>query len=340
MQDLVRIAMDAMGGDYAPAEPVKAAVKALEMTDRAHIFLVGKEEVIRAELEKYSYDSSRLTVVPATEVIEMAEHPVNAIRKKRDSSIVVAQRMIRNGEADAFVSAGSTGAVLAGGQLLVGRIRGVERAPLAPLLPTLKGVSLLVDCGANVDARPDHLVQFAKMGSLYMRDVVGVENPTVALLNIGVEEEKGNALCKETYPLLKACEDINFIGNIESREIPHGAADVIVTEAFAGNVALKLYEGTASAFLKMMKDAMMKNTVSKVGALLVKKSLKETLKTLDASQYGGAPMLGLNGLIVKAHGNSTYKELSNAVLQCVSFTDAHLTDKIKESISLGKNSEE
>ena len=334
MDKLVRIALDAMGGDNAPAAPVEAAVKALSMTDRAFIYLVGQEEVIRKELEKFGdYDRNRLQIVNATEIIEMAEHPVNAIRKKKDSSIVIAQKMIRNGEADAFVSSGSTGAVLAGGQLLVGRLPGVERAPLAPLLPTLKGVSLLIDCGANVDARPEHLVQFAKMGSLYMRDMMGVENPTVGLLNIGVEEEKGNALCKETFPLLKACQDINFIGNIESREIPHGAADVIVTEAFAGNIALTLYEGTASAFVKMIKGAMMKTTVSKIGALLVKKSLKETLKTLDATAYGGAPMLGLRGLIVKAHGNASWKELSNAVMQCVSFTDAGLTEKIKESIS-------
>ena len=337
MENLVKIALDAMGGDNAPAAPVEAAVRALSMTDRAFICLVGQEELIRKELAKFEeYDKDRLQIVNATEVIEMAEHPVNAIRKKKDSSIVIAQKMVRNGEADAFVSSGSTGAVLAGGQLLVGRLPGVERAPLAPLLPTLKGVSLLIDCGANVDARPEHLVQFAKMGSLYMRDMMGIEKPTVGLLNIGVEEEKGNALCKETFPLLKACPDINFIGNIESREIPHGAADVIVTEAFAGNIALKLYEGTASAFVTMIKGAMMKTTVSKIGALMVKKSLKETLKTLDATAYGGAPMLGLRGLIVKAHGNASWKELSNAVLQCVSFTDARLTDKIKESISQAK----
>ena len=333
MPDFVKIAMDAMGGDNAPAEPVKAAAEALKMTDRAFIFLVGQEEVLRRELSCYSYDEARIKIVPASEVIEMAEHPVNAIRRKKDSSLVIAQRMIRSGEADAFISAGSTGAVLAGGQLLVGRLPGVERAPLAPLIPTLKGVSLLLDCGANVDARANHLVQFAKMGSLYMRDMMHVDNPTVGLLNIGVEEEKGNALSKETYPLLKACEDINFIGNIEAREIPHGAADVIVTEAFAGNVALKLYEGTGSAFVAMIKGAMMKDLRSKLGALLVKKSLKETLKTLDATAYGGAPMLGLNGLIVKAHGNASYKELCNAVLQCVSFTDAGLTEKIKKSIS-------
>ncbi|MBP3729052.1 MAG: phosphate acyltransferase PlsX [Lachnospiraceae bacterium] len=340
MQDLVRIALDAMGGDNAPKEPVKAAVEALKLSKRAHISLLGPEELIRSLLAEEEYDRDRLQIVPATEMIEMAEHPVSAIRKKKDSSIVLGLRMIRNHEADAFISAGSTGAVLAGGQLLVGRLPGVERAPLAPLLPTLKGVSLLIDCGANVDARPNHLLQFAKMGSLYMRDMMGIPNPTVGLLNIGVEEEKGNALCKETFPLLKAAPDLNFIGNIESREIPHGAADVIVTDAFAGNVALKLYEGTASAFLSMIKGAMMSNLQSKIGALLVKSTLKETLKTLDATAYGGAPMLGLNGLVVKCHGNSSHKELSHAVLQCVDFTDAGLTDKIKNSISPEKEGEE
>ena len=333
MAELVRIALDAMGGDNAPAEPVYAAVEALAKYPRAHITLLGQEALIREHLKNTSYDQDRLAIVPATEVIEMAEHPVNAIRKKKDSSIVLALRMLKNGEADAFISAGSTGAVLAGGQLLVGRLPGVERAPLAPLLPTLKGVSLLIDCGANVDARPSHLVQFAKMGSLYMQNMMGISRPTVGLLNIGVEEEKGNALSKETYPLLKACEDINFIGNVESREIPHGAADVIVTDAFAGNVALKLYEGTASAFLQMVKSGMTSNLKSKIGALLVKSSLKETFNTMDATTYGGAPMLGLNGLVVKCHGNATRKELCNAVMQCVCFTDAGLTDKIKNSIS-------
>lgn len=340
MSELVRIAIDAMGGDNAPAAPIEAAARCLSQTERAFIYLVGPEDMLKRELSRYEYPKDRLEIVPATEVIEMAEHPVNAIRKKKDSSLVVAQRMLREGKADALISSGSTGAVLAGGQLLVGRLPGVERAPLAPLLPTLKGVSLLLDCGANVDARANHLLQFAKMGSLYMRDMMGIKNPTVGLLNIGVEEEKGNALSQETYPLLKACKEINFIGNIEAREIPHGAADVIVTEAFAGNVALKLYEGTGSAFVTMIKGAMMKNLQSKIGALLVKKSLKETLKSLDATAYGGAPMLGLKGLIVKAHGNASYKELCNAVKQCVDFTDAGLTDKIKGMISLENVSEE
>ena len=255
-----------------------------------------------------------------------------AIRRKKDSSIVVAMNMVKNGKADAFVSAGSSGAILVGGQVLVGRIKGVERPPLAPLIPTQKGVSLLIDCGANVDARPSHLIQFAKMGSIYMRNVIGIENPKVAIVNIGAEEEKGNALVKETFPLLKECEDINFIGSIEAREIPYGKADVIVCEAFVGNVILKLFEGVGSALISEIKKGLMTNARSKMGALLVKPALKETLKKFDASEYGGAPLLGLNGLVVKTHGNSTAKEVANSIIQCVTFKEQNINDKIKETI--------
>ncbi len=335
----IRVVVDVMGGDNAPVEPVKGAVEALEAGEGFHLILVGQEAVIRTELTKYSYDASRITVADAPEVIETGEPPVAAIRKKRNSSLVIGQRMLRNGEASGFVSAGSTGAVLAGGQLIVGRIPGVERAPLAPLIPTLRGVSLLIDCGANVDARSDHLVQFAKMGTLYMKNIVGIPDPTVGLVNIGVEEEKGNALAKETYPKLKACPDIRFIGNVESREIPNGAADVLVCEAFTGNVILKLYEGTASALTKMIKQGMMTNLRSKIGALLVKPALKETLKGLDASEYGGAPMLGLTGLVIKMHGNATHKEVRNSILQCVSFAKEDITGKIKESLLSGQGEE-
>ena len=332
MQKLIRVAVDAMGGDNAPAEIVKGAVEALKASTDLKVILVGQEEAVQQELSKYQYDASRMEVVNATEIIEMAEPPVQAIRSKKDSSIVVAMKLVKNGEADAFVGAGSTGAVLVGGQLIVGRLKGVERPPLAPLLPTEKGASLLIDCGANVDARPSHLVQFAKMGSIYMENVMGVKNPKVATVSIGAEEEKGNALVKETFPLLKACQDINFIGSIEARDIPSGYADVIVCEAFAGNIILKLYEGVGATLISMVKKGMMSTLRSKIGALLVKPALKTTLKKFDTSQYGGAPLLGLKGLVVKTHGSSKAVEIKNSILQCVTFVEQGMNDKIKAGI--------
>ena len=329
---MIKIAVDAMGGDNAPGEIIAGTVMAANVRKDIQIALIGQKDVVSSELKKHTYNTEQIQVVNATEVIETGEPPVNAIRKKKDSSIVVGMNMVRQGEADAFCSAGSSGAILVGGQVIVGRIKGVERPPLAPLIPTEKGVSLLVDCGANVDARPSHLVQFAKMGSIYMEHVIGIPNPRVAIVNIGAEEEKGNALVKETFPLLKECKDINFIGSIEAREIPHGYADVIVCEAFVGNVILKLYEGVGATLIGMVKKGMMGTLRSKIGALLVKPALKETLKSFDASQYGGAPLLGCKGLVVKTHGSSRRTEVCNAVLQCVTFKEQQINEKIKESL--------
>ncbi len=327
-----------MGGDNAPDEIVKGAVEALRECAEAEIFLTGVPEAVDRALAACGYDkgasyADRLHVVPASEVIEMAEPPVNAIMTKRDSSIVKGMQMVRAGEADAYVSAGSTGATLVGGQTLIGRARGVERAPLAPFIPTEKGTSLLIDCGANVDARPSALVQFARMGSVYYRNVMGVEKPTVAIINIGAEEEKGNALVKETIPLLKACEDINFIGCAEARDIPAGAADVLVCEAFTGNIVLKMYEGVGKTALHLMKQAFMKNTKSKLGALLAKDSLKESLGVFDLTRYGGAPMLGLKGLVVKTHGSAHAVEVKNSVLQCVTFFKQDIGPQIEEALA-------
>ena len=336
MKEMTKIAVDAMGGDNAPKEIVKGAVEAVQKRDDIQVILTGKEEVIADELAGYTYNKEQITIVNTTEVIETAEPPVMAIRRKKDSSIVVGLKLVKEKKADAFVSAGSSGAVLAGGQLLVGRIKGVERPPLAPLIPTEKGFALLIDCGANVDARPSHLVQFAKMGSIYMKHVMGVKNPKVGIVNIGAEEEKGNALVKETFPLLKECRDINFTGSIEAREIPHGQADVIVCEAFVGNVILKLYEGVGSVLISKMKKGMMTSLRSKIGALLVKPALKSTMKDFDASEYGGAPLLGLNGLVVKTHGSSTSKEVCNSILQCVTFKEQRINEKIKECIQAGE----
>ena len=333
MKEITKVVVDAMGGDNAPHEIIKGAVEAVGKSDAIHVILVGKEDVINQELSGYTYNKEQISVVHTSEVIETAEPPVMAIRRKKDSSIVVGLKMVKDKEADAFVSAGSSGAVLAGGQLLVGRIKGVERPPLAPLIPTEKGFSILIDCGANVDARPSHLVQFAKMGSIYMEHVVGIPNPRVAIVNIGAEEEKGNALVKETFPLLKECKDINFIGSIEAREIPHGGADVIVCEAFTGNVILKLYEGVGATLIHMVKQGMMATLRSKIGALLVKPALKTTLKSFDASQYGGAPLLGLKGLVVKTHGNSSRTEVCNSIIQCVTFKEQQINEKIRQSLA-------
>ena len=333
MKEMTKVVLDAMGGDNAPHEIIKGAVEAVQKRDDIHVILTGKEDVINKELSGYTYNKEQISVVHAEEIIETAEPPVMAIRRKKDSSIVVGMKLVKDGIADAFVSAGSSGAVLVGGQLLVGKIKGVERPPLAPLIPTEKGFSLLIDCGANVDARPSHLVQFAKMGSIYMEHVMGVRNPKVAIVNIGAEEEKGNALVKETFPLLKECQDINFIGSIEAREIPHGQADVVVCEAFVGNVILKLYEGVGSVLISKVKAGMMTSFRSKIGALLVKPALKDTLKDFDASMYGGAPLLGLNGLVVKTHGSSTSKEVCNSIVQCVTFKEQKINERIRECIS-------
>lgn len=333
MSELVKVVVDAMGGDYAPQEPVKAAVEAVTERKDIQVILTGPEDEVHAQLAKYpDYPKDRIQVVSATEVIQTAEPPVMAIQKKKDSSLVVGLKMVKRQEADAFVSCGSTGAILVGGQVLVGRLKGVERPPLAPLIPTEKGVSLLIDCGATVDARSSHLVQFAKMVSIYMENVVGIKNPKVAIVNIGAEEEKGNALVKETFPLLKACPGINFIGSIEARDIPSGYADVVVCEAFVGNVILKLYEGLAGTLMKKIKGGLMSSFRSKLGALLIKPALKKTLKSFDVTEHGGAPLLGLKGLVVKCHGSARSIEIKNGIFQCVQFKQQRINEKIGEHI--------
>lgn len=333
MSEKVVVALDAMGGDYAPAEAVKGAVEAVTEHPEIKVILVGKQNQIKEELGKYEYFEENIEVVNATEIIEMGEVPTKAIREKKDSSLVVAMKLVREEKADAIVSAGSTGAILVGGQLVVGRIKGIKRPALAPFLPSKKGFSLLIDCGANVDARPEHLVQFAQMGSVYFENVMGKKNPTVGIVNIGTEEEKGNQLVKETYPLLKECKDINFVGSVEAREIAKGGVDILVCEAFVGNVILKFFEGVALTFLGCIKEGLMSSIRTKLGALMIKPAIKGLVKTFDVSSQGGAPLLGLNGLVVKAHGNSKSGEIKTAICQCIAFKENSINDKISAMVS-------
>lgn len=318
-----------MGGDFAPEEPVKGAVLAVAEDPALKVKLFGKEETVKAELAKYSYGATQIEVIPCTQVIETSEAPVDAVRKKKDSSMIKALYAVKKKEADAFVSCGNTGALLVGGQVIVGRLKGVERPALAFIMPTLKGPALLIDCGASTDAKAKWLVQFAQMGSIYMKNIVGIANPRVGIINIGEEDEKGNSLVKETIPLLRQCESINFTGSVESRGITEGQADVVVCDAFTGNVVLKMYEGVAAALLKEIKGALVADAKSKAGALLIKKSLKKTLRKFSIEEYGGAPFLGIKAPVLKTHGSSKAAEIKNTVLQCRMFVEKDVPGKIE-----------
>ena len=330
MAELIKVVSDTMGGDNSPGEHVLGAVNAVKEKEDLFVYITGPEDKLKEELAKYDYPTDRIEIVNTTEEITCHDQPVNAIRQKKDSSMVVGLKMVKEGKADGFVSSGNSGALLVGGQVLVGKMRGIERAPLAPVVPTMNGVSLLIDCGANVDAKASNLVQFARMGSIYMENVIGIKNPRVAIVNIGAEEEKGNALVKETFPLLKECKDINFIGSIEARDFPTGTADVVVTEAFVGNVMLKLTEGLAKALVGKIKEGLTATPISTIGAALVKPQLKQTFKFFDTTEHGGAPLLGLNGLVVKIHGNATNKEVKNALFQVETFKKQDINGKIKK----------
>ena len=315
------IAVDAMGGDNAPEEVVKGAALAAEEMG-IHILLVGRQEAIEAELAKVNAPAGAISILHAPDVIDTHEVPTIAIRRKKESSLMVGLKAVKEGQAAAFVSAGSTGALLAAATVVIGRAEGVERPALGALLPLRDGFTLLIDCGANVDCKPVYLTQFAQMGSTYMTKARGIKNPRIGLVNIGAEQEKGNALVKETYNLLQEAaerNEINFIGNIEARDIPLSAADVVVCDGFVGNVILKYTEGLAKGLMGMVKDELMADPVSKAGALLAKGAFNRLKKRLDYDEIGGAPFLGLKSLVVKAHGSSNAKAICGAIRQCVLF---------------------
>lgn len=323
----MRIALDCMGGDHAPKSAVEGAIEAAKLYTDIEIILVGIEEEIKKHLPEVV--PSNISIKHADEVILTEEEPVKAVRKKKNSSLVIAAKMVKDHEANAVISAGNTGALMTAGLLIAGRIKGIERPALAPVLPTTgKNGVLVLDVGANIDPKPENLAQYALMGKIYAEQILGIPNPRIGLLNIGIEENKGNELTKSTYPLLKELP-INFVGNVEAREVPSGACDVLICDGFTGNMVLKLTEGLGKSIFTMLKDVFTKNLTTKFAAILLKPGLKEFKKRMDYTEVGGAPLLGVNGAFIKAHGSSDAKAIKNAIRQARLF----LMNKVIEKIS-------
>ena len=311
------IAVDTMGGDLGPSAVVEGAFWATKAFPDVKLVLVGPEDVLRVEIAKHGAD---FEIIHAPEVIEAHEIPTTAIKQKKEASMVVGLKLLKEGRANGFVSAGSTGALLTGAFTFVKRLPGIQRPALCTLLPTKKGYTLLLDCGANAEVKPTYLLQFGQMGADYMQRSMGIKNPRVGLINIGTEKEKGTPIYKEAYELLEA-SDLNFLGNIEGRDIPAGTVDVAVCDGFVGNVVLKLTEGLSKTLMSMIKDELMSSTMSKIGALLAKGAFKGLKKRFDYREVGGAPFLGLTSLVVKAHGSSDALAIKNAIRQCVLFNN-------------------
>lgn len=328
----MRIIVDAMGGDNAPEEIVKGCVEACRLCEGFDIILVGDSARIEEILSSCIYSSARITIKHTTEVIETGEPPVAAIKKKKDSSMVVGLTMLREGSGDAFISAGSTGALLSGALLRVGRIRGILRPALAPFLPNGGKGALLIDCGANMDCKSEYLEQFALMGSVYLEKVFGFENPRVGLVNVGAEPEKGNELAKDVHRRLANNEKINFVGNIEGRDIFEDKADIAVCDGFAGNLILKTVEGAGLFIFRNLKKALTSGLTAKLAALALKKRLMEVRSELDYTEYGGAPLLGIDDVVVKAHGSSDAKTIRHTVLQAVNMVRNDIISLIKSQI--------
>lgn len=327
----MRVVVDGMGGDNSPQAIVEGCVLA-QKEYGVEIIITGPKEKIEAELAKYEYNKNAITIVDAREVISTNEAPVKALKTKKDSSLVKALDLVKSGEADAIVSAGSTGAFLAGCTLIVKRIKGISRPALAPVMPGKNGPFMIIDAGANADCKPQYLTQFAQMGKVYFENVLGVNNPTVGLVNIGEEEEKGNDLTKAAYQLLKE-EDINFIGNIEPRDIPKGKVNVLVCDGFVGNTVLKMYEGVAETILSEIKTEIMGSFVTKIGGALLTPVFKRFKKHYDYKEYGGAAFLGVNGICIKAHGSSDARALKNAIKVSKVYYDTGVLEKMKSAFA-------
>ena len=326
---MYKIAIDAMGGDNAPDAIIKGALDARAENDNVGIILLGQKDVIQKQLDIHG---QKAEIIDAPQVIHTEDKPLVAIRQKRDSSLIKGLLMVKDGTADAFVSAGSTGAVFSGALFNVGRIKGVDRPALAAILPTKDGKTILLDIGANADCKDKYLVQFAKMGRTYMKFVEGVENPTVGLINIGTEEEKGNELYRQVNKLMREDPSLNFVGNVEPREALDSVADVLVCDGFTGNILLKTLEGMAVYLFKNIKAELMKNFATKLAAAVLKKGFKNVRDKIDHKEYGGTPLLGVQGCVIKAHGSSDAYSFKRAIIQAVGYLDKDITNVIKDTV--------
>lgn len=328
-EEFMKIVIDAMGGDNAPCAIVDGAIQAINEYG-VNIILTGDKEQIEKELESKTYDKDKLEIIHTTQVIQNEDKPVMAVRRKKDSSMVVALNLVKEKKADAIVSAGSTGALLAGGTLIVGRIKGIDRPCLCPGLPNIKGgITLLADGGANADCKPKNLTQFAFMSDIYLRKVLGLENPRIGLANIGTEEGKGNELVKEVFYDIKEL-DLNFVGNIEARDVINSVCDALICDGFTGNILLKSCEGVAISLMKLMKEKFMTSFKGKMGALMLKDDFKQIKAMMDYTEYGGAPLLGVKGGVIKAHGSSNGFAIKNAVNQAIKFANGNVVSDIEE----------
>jgi len=328
-----RIALDAMGGDRGPVVNVEGAVAAARDLGLS-ILLVGIEEVIRRSLQHYSTNGLGITICHAPETVGMQESPSTALRKKKQSSIRIGLELVKRGEADAFISAGNTGAVMATAMITLGSLPGVERPAIALIVPTLRGQSILLDAGANADCKPRHLLQFAIMGNVYARQVMGKVSPTVGLLSIGEEESKGNELTREAFKELEEEPSLNFIGNVEGREVFSGTADIIVCDGFTGNIALKISESAAEFFTVLLKEELERGPIGKMGGLLARGAFRRFKKRVDYTEYGGAPLLGVGGMCIISHGRSTGKAIKNAIRVAAECVENKVIEHIREGIAV------
>lgn len=329
----MKIGIDAMGGDYAPHEIISGGLMALNEFEDVKLTFFGDEVQILSEINTHAVKfHDRIEIIHTDEIISNNDTPVAAIKNKKNSSLVRGLDYLKDNEIDVFVSAGNTGALMAGGLLKIGRIAGVDRPALVSTLPTVSGLVVMIDSGSNTDCKPVNLLQFAIMGSVYAKEVLEIKDPRIGLLNIGSEEEKGNELTKQVYNLLKET-NLNFIGNVEGRDVPYGKCDVLVCDGFVGNAVLKSMEGIASLIIDMLKEEMMKNNLTKLGAFLLKRGLKNILKKMDYKEYGGAPLLGIDGIIIKAHGNSDSRAFLNAIRQARTFVEHDVLNHLRTQVS-------